>query len=117
LGKEGRCFWTDDGETGAIVGDVGEFYVVHDDEAVEEGEEVGDLCGGGFEEKGVWCCEDVGVALNAALNAEEEVVVPLAGLELLDGVGDHAVEPADAVFASDADPAGGLDGRDSGSVE
>ena len=62
-----------------------------------------------FEEEGVGLgcgvSEDVGVALDAALGAEEEVVVAVTGLKVLDGVGDHAVEPADAVFAGDADPA------------
>ena len=49
---------------------------------------------------------DGAVALDAALGAEEEVVVAFAGGERLDGVGDHAVEPADAVVAGDAEPAG-----------
>src|SRR5271156_3692874 len=48
--------------------------------------------------------EDGGVALDAALNAEEEVVGALTGVQILDRVGDHAVQPADAVFSGDTNP-------------
>ncbi len=61
--------------------------------------------------------EDVGVTLDAALDAEDEVVVASAEGELLDGVGDHTVEPAHAVFAGDADPAGAVERTDSGGLE
>ena len=71
-----------------------------------------EVCGGGFGEG-----EDVGVALDAALDAEDEVVVAGAGGEVLDGVGDHAVEPADAVFAGDADPAGVVERGDAGGLK
>ena len=65
--------------------DVGEFDVVHDDEAVEEGDEAGDAVrrrsrGGGLR-GGFGGGEDVGVALDAALGVEEEVVVAVAGGE------------------------------------
>ncbi len=51
-----RCgFGACDGEAGARGGDVGQLDVVHDDEAVEEGHEAGELGGGGLEEEGVGC--------------------------------------------------------------
>ena len=78
--------------------DVGEFDVVHDDEVVEVGEEAGELVAVGFEQDASRRSSEGGeVALDAALGVEDEVVVALAGGEVLDGVGDHAVEPADAV--------------------
>jgi hypothetical protein len=48
--------------------------------------------------------EDGGVALYAALDAEEEVVRALTGLQILDRVGDHSVQPPNAVFSGDPDP-------------
>ena len=97
--------------------DAGEFDVVHDDEVVEVGEEWGDLVAGGFEEDLVFEGEGGEVGLDAALGVEGEVVVALAGREGLDGVGDHAVEPADAVAAGDADPADVRERGDGGVVE
>jgi hypothetical protein len=104
-------------KTGLSVADVREFNVVHDDEAVEEGDQSWELAGCCFNEEGIGRGEDVSVALNAALCAEDEVVTAGAGLEVLDGVGHHAVEPAHAVFARDANPARVIGGRDAGSVE
>ena len=46
---------------------------------------------------------DGAVTEDAALGVEEEVVVAFAGGERLDGVGDHAVEPAGGVGAGDAE--------------
>ena len=94
-----------------------EFDVVHDDEAVEERGERGDLRGGSFEQEAVGFGEDVGVALDAALGVEEEVVAAGAGGEVPDGVGDHAVEPADAVGAGDGDPGGAGEGGEAGGGE
>ena len=48
--------------------------------------------------------EDGGVALDAALNAEEEVVGALVWVQILDRVGDHTVQPADAIFSGDPNP-------------
>ena len=81
----------------------GEFDVVHDDEAVEEGGEGAGGCG--LEEDGIIEQEGGEVCLDAALGVEDEAVVALAGFEGGDVVGDHAVEPADAVGAGDAEPA------------
>ena len=89
-----------------VCGDVFQCNVVHDDEAVEESHQVRELFRSCFDKESVWLGEDVGVALDAALDAEKEIVISFAGLELLDGVGDHAVEPADAVFAGNAEPTG-----------
>lgn len=80
---------------------------------VEELEESRDLRRGCFDEERVRCGEDYGVALDAALNAEQEVIVALACLQILDGVGDHAVEPADAVFSRYTDPTRVVEGGES----
>jgi hypothetical protein len=106
-----------DEEAGTLGRDVREFDVVHDDEVVEVGEEWGDLVAGGFEEDGVFEGEGGEVGLDAALGVEGEVVVALTRRERLDGVGDHAVEPADAVGAGDAEPAGVRERGDGGVVE
>ena len=104
-------------ETGLSAADVSQFDVVHDDEAVEEGHQGGELGGGCLDEEGVGFGEDVGVALNAALDAEDEVVAAVAGFEVLDGVGHHAVEPADAVLACYANPARVIEGGDASPFE
>ena len=115
--EEGGGFGACYGYAGAGGGDVGQLYVVHDDEAVEDSHEAWELCGGGFEEEGVGFSEDVGVALNAALDAENETVGAFAGFQILNGVCDHAVEPADSVFAGGADPASLGKGRYCGFVK
>jgi len=76
-----------------------------------------ELGGGGLDEKSVRLGEDGGIALDAALRVEEEAVVAFVGLQLLDGVGDHAVEPPDAVFAGYAEPAGLIERGDAGCFE
>ena len=106
-----------DEDAGALVADVGELDVVHDDEVVEVGHERVQLPAAGFEEDGVRLKKCGEVALDAALGVEHEVVAAVAGREFLDGVGDHAVEPADAVLAGDSDPAGLVERRDAGCVE
>jgi hypothetical protein len=113
---EAAAFRAGEEEAAALVADVGELDVVHDDEVVEVGEERGDLVAGGFEQDGIFEQEGGEVALDAALGVEDEVVAALAGGEL-DGVGDHAVEPADAVGAGDADPAGRVERGDGGPGE
>ena len=90
---------TNKGETSVgkagLVMEGGNFYVVHDDVALQHGLEGGG--GVGKEDKGVLRGEDVSVSLDAALGVQEEGVATLVGLERGDGVGAHAVEPADAV--------------------
>lgn len=105
------------GDKEAEAGVFGEFDVVHDDVAVEELDERGDAGAIGCEEDAGLEHEGDGVGLDAALDGEKEVVVALAGFEVLDGVGGHAVEPADAVVAGDANPSGGGEGSDGGVVE
>jgi hypothetical protein len=85
--------------------DGGELDVVHDDEVVEVRDEGGDADALSFEEDGVFEEPGGGIGLDTSLRVEEEGVAALAGLERLDGVGTHAVEPADAVFAGDAEEA------------
>ncbi len=94
-----------------------ELDVIHDDEAIEQRHQRGDLREAGFEQEVVGLREDVAVALDAALRVEDEVVAALPGGEVADGVCDHAVEPADAVRAGDPDPAGICEGDETGGGE
>ena len=71
---------------------------------------VGELVAEDFEQDGVGLEECGGVAEDAALGIEEEGIAALAGGEGLDGVGGHAVEPADAVVSGDAEPGGFVQG-------
>jgi len=111
------CLRAREKQADALGGDVGEFDVVHDDEVVEVDEELLDLIAAGLEQEGVFEKKGGEVALDAALGVEHEVVATLAGGELLDGVGDHAVEPAQAVGAGDANPAGAFERRECGCVQ
>ncbi len=92
-----------------------EFDVVHDDEAVEQGGESSAV--GGFEQDGCGLEKGGAVCLDAALGVEDEVVASLPGLERLDGVRDHTVEPANAVGTGNAEPAECFDGSNGGRGE
>ncbi len=115
LGEESGGFRS--GETNTAARDCGEFYVVHDDKAVEKGEDVVCLCASGFEEDAFWRGEGGGDALDAPLGVKEEVEAALTGGEILNGIGDHAVEPANAVFAGDLDPAEIVQWKDDGVMD
>ena len=106
-----------DQDSRALVGDVGEFNIVNDDEVVEVGQKCFDLIATGFEQDGIRQQEGGEVALNAALSVEHEVVAALAGREFLDGIGDHAIEPADTVLAGDANPADIFERSNAGCVK
>ena len=99
------------------LGERGELDVVHDDEAVEEGDEGRDAGAAGLEEEGVGESESRRVTLDAALCAEDEVVAAVAGAERLDRVGDHAVEPAGAIASGDTKPAEIFKGGEGGAGE
>ena len=104
-------------EAVALGADVLKQHIVHDDEAIEQLDEGGDVRAAGFEQKAVGEGEGVGVALDAALGAEQEVVVALAGLQLLDGIRRHSIEPAHSVVAGDLDPAGLVERGERGAME
>ena len=78
-------------------------HIIHNDEVVEMGKQARGLGAVGVEQEIAGTAVDVSVALDASLGVEDEVVVTLALGQRLDGVGDHAVEPAKTVFAGDAD--------------
>ncbi len=104
-GEDGGGVGAGEQEAGLVV-EALELDVVHDDEVFEVGEKGGELVAGGLEQDGVWFEEGGGVGLDAALGVEEEGVAAPAGGEGLDGVGGHAVEPADAVVSGDPQPGG-----------
>ncbi len=108
-GEEAGGIWTGEEEAGLLIERL-QLDVVHDDEVFEVGEEFGELVAGGLEQDGVWFEEGGGVGQDAALGVEEEGIAALAGGEGLDGVGGHAVEPADAVLSGDAQPGGFVQG-------
>ena len=103
-GEKTACVRAHDEQAAALGGDVGQLDLVHDDEAVEVGKELFDLIAAGLEQDGVFVQKRGEVALDVALGVEREVVAALAGGELRDGVGDHSIEPAQAVGAGDAEP-------------
>ena len=103
-GKERWSFWTGQAESGRVR-QRHELDVVHDDEAVEVGEQSFGL--GGFElELEVVAVEpDESVSLDTALSVEDEVIGARVGGQGFDGIGDHAAEPAGSIFAADGDAA------------
>ncbi len=108
-GEDGGGVRAGEKEAGLVLEGL-ELDVVHDDEALEVGDERRELVAGGFEEDRVGFEKDGGVGLDAALGVEEEGVAAVAGGEGLDGVGGHAVEPADTVVSGDAEPGGFVQG-------
>jgi len=106
-----------DEQAAALGGDVGRLNLVHDDEAVEMGEEPGDLIAAGLEQEGVFEQKRGEVAQDVALGVEREVVAALAGGELRDGVGEHSIEPAQAVGAGDAQPADVVERSETGGAQ
>ena len=81
------------------------------------GEELCDLVAAGFKQDGVFEQECGEVGLDLALGVEREVVAACAGGELLDVIGDHAIEPAEAVGTGDAEPCGAVERRDGGGAK
>ena len=82
-----------------------QLHVVHDDETVQHGSECRDASTRGLKQKGMVKSKSGGVSLDASLCVEEEVVAALSGGKHLDGVGHHAVEPADSILACHLQPA------------
>ena len=111
------CLRPSDRNSRALDADVGKLHIVHDDEAIEESNECRKALTIGLEKESVRLSKRGEVALNASLRVEHEVVAAFAGRKTCDGVGDHAVEPADAVFAGDSDPANVVQGGDADAVE
>ena len=116
-GEKTACVRAGDEKAAALGGDVGQLDVVHDDEAVEMVEEFSDLIAAGFKQDGVFEQEGGEVGLDVALGVEREVVAALAGGELRDGVGEHSIEPAQAVGAGDAEPSDVVERGDGGGAQ
>ncbi len=77
-----------------------QLHIVHDDEAVQVSQQLFVLVGGNFQFQRVPVAPHVQVALNASLRIENKI--PCSGVlfKAFHRVGDHAVEPAEAVFAA-----------------
>src|SRR5271163_5304354 len=80
-----------------------ELYIIHNDEVIEMGKQARGLGAVGVQQDVAGPSIDVAISLDAPLSIEDEIVVAVTLGEGLDGVRDHAVEPAKAVFAGDAD--------------
>ena len=98
-----RGEWAGKAKRGAGGGDVLEGDVVHDDETVEVRHECGNLAAIREDEQMIRQAEGIAVALDATLRIEHKAIVSRAFGETLNVVGEHAVEPADAVRAADGD--------------
>src|SRR5277367_1070706 len=78
-------------------------HVIHNDEVVEVSNKASSLRFVGIEEKLLGGAIDIRVALDASLGVEDEVVVAEAFGKRLNGIRDHAVEPAEAVRSGNPD--------------
>src|SRR5580698_4203050 len=70
---------------------------------VEMGNETRSLKTVGFEQKMIGGTEDVSIALNAALGVQNKGIVAIALGQRLHRIGDHAVQPSQAVFSGETD--------------
>ncbi len=85
---------------GRLFAERDEFHIVHDDEVVKMGEELLLLICGNHQFQRIAVTGDSQVALNAPLRVQHQVPCIGVAAQVVDGVGDHAAEPAEAVFAA-----------------
>jgi hypothetical protein len=115
--QQGRGTRSGQPKADAIGGHLFQFYVVHDDKAVQQSAQrshLGALC---LEQNGVRLRKGRGRPLDTALGIQQEVEAPLSELERLDGVRHHAVQPADTVLSRDAEPAKIVEREDARMIE
>jgi hypothetical protein len=79
--------------------------VIHDDEAIEMREEPAVLISGNFDFQFVMAAPRHQIALDAALRVEHKIPCAAICRQIVDGVGNHATEPAEAVFSAHLDAA------------
>jgi hypothetical protein len=80
-----------------------ELHIIHNDEVIEMGKQARGLEAVGVQQDVAGPSIDVAVALDAPLSVEDEIVIAVIFGKGLDSVRDHAVEPANTVFAGGAD--------------
>src|SRR5271157_3221294 len=81
-----------------LVADVGNLDVIHDDVAIEDGDDGGRLRAVGRDQQIVAAIIGNEVSLNLPLCIEQKAVHAVPMSKIANVVGDHSVQPADAVF-------------------
>ena len=84
-----------------LVADVGDLDIVHDDVAVEDGGDGGRLLAIGGHQQIVAAIVGDQFALIASLGVQQKAVNAVIQRQIANVVGDHAVQPAHAVFAAE----------------
>src|SRR5690348_10429391 len=95
-------FGTLKADGGPIFGGL-ELHLVHDDKALQVGIEFFDLAGIGFEHKIVAAIIDIEISQDVALRIKHKCVNAMPSFQVADVVADHAVQPAQAVAATDGE--------------
>jgi hypothetical protein len=111
------CAWSGERQGRPVVANVCQFYIVHYDKVVKMAQQDRDLVASGIEQQIAGAPVYVAIALYAPLDAEQKAVVSLSFGERLHGVRDHAVEPAQAVAASNLNLAAPAQIADAGGVQ
>src|SRR5205807_7400791 len=83
------------------VAGIGKLNIIHDDEMVQGLEDSFQLGTVAIHQKIFAPVIDIHVGQDAALRVEQEIVIAVIDRQVLDVVGDHAVQPAQAVSAGD----------------
>src|ERR1017187_308887 len=96
-------FGSGQAERGQFVADVGDLYVVGDDEVIKQLQYFVSLCVLRIHQQRVAALKGVEVRLNAALRVQHKGINAVAGGKIANVVGDHTVQPADAVAAGHRD--------------
>src|SRR5260370_34464343 len=90
-------------EGGESSADVGDLHIVGDDEVIKQLQYFVSLPAFRIHQQRVAALEGVEVRLNAALRVQHKSIDAVAGGKIANVVGDHAVQPADAVAAGHRD--------------
>ena len=101
---------------GELIIEAGDFHVVHDDELFKISPQAVALPGVGIHQQILAAMVNIHVAQNVALNIQQEAVRPAIERQVSDVVGDHAIHPADAVWAADAQLASPSQIEDAGAL-
>src|ERR1035437_7002127 len=101
--EDSARFGSSQAERGQFVAGVGDLYVVGDDEVIEQLQYFVPLCVLRIHQQRVAALKGVEVRLNAALRVQHIGIDAVAGGKIANVVGDHTVQPADAVAVGHRD--------------
>src|SRR5450756_369776 len=96
-------FGSGQADCGELVADVGDLHIVGDDEVIEQLQYFASLCVLRIHQQRVAALKGVEVRLNTALRVQHKGIDAVAGGKIANVVGDHTVQPADAVAAGHRD--------------